>query len=387
MIVIVTSHPSRRPVAFGYPRVSGLYLHRSGRSSSNTHRIPPSTSDELAPGFIAFSPGQVCQDRLAAFCQIPAGSQGTALLCIDTRGELSGSIEDPLDVGGRVLQAGQGGRAMTPLGGPRPSAPSQSPNCYAASRSISCCDQLLPFRHDSRCYSELRLKVFSHRAESRLPRAATTGAPARRGRGALQHRPPPSALPGSPPPAAASPGPGSCGRGDRNAAAGSTTQARAEAEPSIPGPRRHERAAARRIPGAVARPRRPVMGSCVSRGEDPAARDAARGGGTSARPPGSLGWVSALHGPAAPQGTRCPIGTGLGRRAGSLQSRRRSPYPTPHSAHGRWHEARSRCHAFFAAATRLPQCAWEGRMASGSFWSSYGPLSRPRSCSPRRKPS
>lgn len=140
--------------------------------------------------------------------------------------------------------------------------------------------------------------------------------------------------------------------GDRDAAAGTTTQALAKAEPSSPGPRRHERAAARRTPGAVARPRRPVMGSCVSRGEDPAARDAARGGGTSARPWGSPGWVSALHGPAAPQGTRCSIGTGLRRRAGSLQSRRRSQYPTPHSAPGRWHEARSRCHAFFAAATR-----------------------------------
>lgn len=75
-------------------------------------------SDELAPGFIAFSPGQVCQDRLAAFCQVPAGSQGTALLCVDTRGELSGSTGDPLGVGGRVCSshAGQGGRATTPLG-------------------------------------------------------------------------------------------------------------------------------------------------------------------------------------------------------------------------------------------------------------------------------
>lgn len=36
-------------------------------------------------------------------------------------------------------------------------------------------------------------------------------------------------------------------------------------EPRSPGPRRHERAAAHRTPGAVAQPRRPVMGSCVSR--------------------------------------------------------------------------------------------------------------------------
>lgn len=75
-------------------------------------------------------------------------------------------------------------------------------------------------------------------------------------------------------------------RGNWDAAAGTTTQALAEAETSSPGPRRHERAAARRTPGAVARLRRPVMGSCVSRGEDPAARDAARGGSTSARAPG-----------------------------------------------------------------------------------------------------
>lgn len=65
-------------------------------------------SDELAPGFIAFSPGQVCQDRLAAFCRVPAGSQGTALLCIDTRGELSGSTEDPLDIGGRCYSSHEG---------------------------------------------------------------------------------------------------------------------------------------------------------------------------------------------------------------------------------------------------------------------------------------
>lgn len=75
-------------------------------------------SDELAPGFVTFSPGQVCQDRLAGFCWLPAGSEGPALLGADTRGEPSGSTEDPLDVGGGGCssQAGQAGRVRAPLG-------------------------------------------------------------------------------------------------------------------------------------------------------------------------------------------------------------------------------------------------------------------------------
>lgn len=166
-------------------------------------------------------------------------------------------------------------------------------------------------------------------------------------------------------------------RGDRDATAGTTTQALAEAEPSSPGPRRHERAAARRTPGAVARPRRPVMGSCVSRGEDPAARDAARGGGTSTRPRGRPGWVSALHGPVAPQGTRAPLGPGsAGERAACrARSGRRSPHPTPHSAPGRWHEARSPVPCFLPCSHTPPAVCLGREGGFRFFWSSYGPLS------------
>lgn len=178
--------------------------------------------------------------------------------------------------------------------------------------------------------------------------------------------------PAPPPPRSPGPRPPRCrpalaaagaARGDPDAAAGTATQERAEGEPRSPGPRRHERAAAHRTPGAVARPRRPVMGSCVSRGEDRAARDAARsggrGGGAPALRSGKPGWVSALHGSAAPQRTRCaPRGQSSGGGRAARRGRgRRSPHPTPHSAPGRWHEARSRCHAFFPAATRLLQCA------------------------------
>lgn len=61
-------------------------------------------SDELAPGFGVFSPGQVCQGRLTGFCPVPVGIQGPVLLSVDTRGDRSGSIEDPLGVPGSMLQ-------------------------------------------------------------------------------------------------------------------------------------------------------------------------------------------------------------------------------------------------------------------------------------------
>lgn len=124
--------------------------------------------------------------------------------------------------------------------------------------------------------------------------------------------------------------------GDRDAAAGTTTQALAEAEPSSPGPRRHERAAARRNPGAVARPRRPVMGSCVSRGEDPAARDAARGGGTSARPRGSQGGCPPFTDQPHPRGRGAPLGQGSGAERAACRADRGlgTPRPTRHPAGG-----------------------------------------------------
>lgn len=174
--------------------------------------------------------------------------------------------------------------------------------------------------------------------------------------------------PAPPPPRSAVPRPPRCrpalaaagaARGDPDAAAGTTTQERAEVEPRSPGPRRHEPATAHRTPGAVARPRHPVMGSCVSRGEDRAAREAARGGSTSsqlgkARVGVRPSWTSCAPEDTVPHGDRAREG------ASSTQSGRRSPHPTPHAAPGRWHEPRSRCQCFLPRSYTPPAVCLRG---------------------------
>lgn len=120
------------------------------------------------------------------------------------------------------------------------------------------------------------------------------------------------------------------------------------AEP--PDPRRHERPAARRTRGAAARPRGPVMGSCVSRGEGAAGQVGGGGSGPRAQDarasPRPLqgnegGWGTTRPArtkphptppPPSPRGHGAPRGQGAGRVRGQLGESARGGHCIPSPA-------------------------------------------------------